>query len=203
MFGSRFRHTRDGTRRRAERVVPPFVRRPSFYLELPNLLIDGTTDPYLDLAEAQDALTRVTDCVLQRDSTWDAVPVVTTPSNVLTIDTGTSLAVFSFSGASRVYASQDLDVTIAVTVGGGAGSDGRIIVYAADQTTIVDERDSDGVLVIPSAGFYWLKFTAGATPPGTPTSLQASFTVDGGASMKLGEARAAWDDGGETKYEYC
>jgi hypothetical protein len=208
MVRPRMLHTRDGTRRRG-RYPPPVVmprRRPPaplWWLDLPNLLLDGFDTPYADQAEALAALDYVANCRLQYATNWDLTPTATIDGTEFTVTAGLSTTVFGFTAVSRIYANADIDYTIAATVVGSAKSQG-VTLYDDDQTTIVDSGNADsGTLVIPAPGTYWVFFGAGGIPPGDPTSLEATFTIDGGPGMVIGTARAAWDDGGGVQYELC
>lgn len=208
MVRPRILHTRDGTRRR-DRYPPPVVmprRRPPaplWWLDLPNLLLDGYDTPYADQAEALAALDFVANCRLQHLSNWDLTPTATIDGTTFSVASGLSTEVFAFEAVSRIYANADIDVTLDVTVVGSAMLR-AIRVYEDDQTTEVGlVNGTSGTIVIPSPGYYWVKFAAGGIPPGDPTSLQATFTIDGGPGMVIGTARAAWDDGGGVQYEFC
>lgn len=173
---------------------------------LPTLLTHGQTDPFLDEAEADDALTRVAECQVHwADNGFDGIPSVIKTGDVVTVATGASSNGAGFTGAMRVYADADIDITIMVSVV-GAAANGLVIVYEDDQTTIVDEvnlADASGTVTITAPGYYWVLLSASDAPPGDPTSISGTFTIDGGPNMQICTARAAWDDGGTTRYKPC
>ena len=179
---------------------------------MPNLLVDGSAEPYADAAGAAAAiLAQVVSCLIEllpgsviTNTTAAMVGGALEVTDALDTGTGPLSIGFGFGASLRAGS---LVLTFALAFDDPASSSVTAVLFDAAGVEVTSDDSASGsgtlTLTVPEAGCYTVLVIAQQTPGfGSPTTLGVTFSL-AGAGLEVGPIQADWDDGIDTGSVLC